>query len=151
MLHADTDSRVRCTTKGWGRLSWRRIKKKSEKKKEKHSKKKKKGKRCSSWLHQFRTHVLISSESTWHFCPIRGSSGSSSSSNETDTEPSQDGFEDAAATFGLAKKETLRTPDATTLVDLEARPTALVLSKVCPHIIANDIYEMGGELAACLD
>ncbi|CAE7689994.1 SCN10A [Symbiodinium sp. CCMP2456] len=78
-----------------------------------------------------------------------GSSGSSSS-EDSDTEPSQDGFEDAAATFGLCKKDMLRTPDTTTLVDLDARATALVLSKISPVIIANDIYEMGGELETLL-
>ena len=81
---------------------------------------------------------------------IRGSSSQSSSGEESETEPSQDGFEDAAATFGLGKRDMSRSMELATLVDLDARPTALVLSKITPLVIANDIFEMGGELAACL-
>ncbi|CAE7232876.1 unnamed protein product [Symbiodinium necroappetens] len=98
--------------------------KKSDKKKEK-AKKRKKGKKSSS-------------------------SSQSSSGEESETEPSQDGFEDAAATFGLGKRDMSRSMELATLVDLDARPTALVLSKITPLVIANDIFEMGGELESLL-
>ncbi|CAE7563343.1 SCN10A [Symbiodinium sp. KB8] len=99
-------------------------KKKGDKKKEK-AKKKKKGKKSSS-------------------------SSQSSSQEESESEPSQDGFEDAAATFGLGKRDMARSMEVATLVELDARPTALVLSKITPLVIANDIFEMGGELAESL-
>ncbi|CAE7610607.1 SCN10A [Symbiodinium sp. CCMP2592] len=100
-------------------------KKKNDKKKDK-SKKKRKGKKSSS-------------------------SSDSSSDEESESEPDQEDFTDAAATFGLGKRDMARAMDATTLIDLDARPTALVLANVTPLVIANDIFEMGGELAASLN
>ncbi|CAE7583832.1 SCN10A [Symbiodinium sp. CCMP2592] len=109
-------------------------KKKNDKKKDK-SKKKRKGKKSS-----------------YGFYPIqlRGSSSDSSSDEESESEPDQEDFTDAAATFGLGKRDMARAMDATTLIDLDARPTALVLANVTPLVIANDIFEMGGELNSVL-
>ena len=40
--------------------------------------------------------------------------------------------------------------DVANLLELDPRPMGLVLSAVCPMIIANDIFEMGGELESYL-
>ena len=59
-------------------------------------------------------------------------------------------MDDSAATFGLAKKDMVRTMDYSVISDLEPNKMAFVLSAVSPCLIANDVFEMGGELATCL-
>ncbi|CAE7218603.1 unnamed protein product [Symbiodinium sp. CCMP2592] len=59
-------------------------------------------------------------------------------------------LDDSAATFGLAKKDMLRTMDYTVVSDLEANKIAFVLSSVTPAMIANDLFELGGELESLL-
>ena len=42
------------------------------------------------------------------------------------------------------------TMDYSVISDLEPNKMAFVLSAVSPCLIANDVFEMGGELATCL-
>ena len=76
---------------------------------------------------------------------IRGSSSRSSSSS-SDDDCSMEDFADASALFGLNKKDLVRTLDSAVLLDPEPRHMAVVVSGVTTHTLANDIFEMGGEL-----
>eukprot|EP00439_Symbiodinium_sp_Y106_P065571 s5884_g10.t1 len=77
---------------------------------------------------------------------LPGGSSSRSSSSSSDDDCSMEDFADASALFGLNKKDLVRTLDSAVLLDLEPRHMAVVVSGVTTHTLANDIFEMGGEL-----
>ena len=89
---------------------------------------------------------------TFGLLSIRGDSGSGSSAdddNESDFTDQQ--YEDSAATFGLGKRDLIRGADCPNAIDLEPRAMALTLSAITPAMIANDLFECGGELASYLN
>ncbi|CAE7499379.1 unnamed protein product, partial [Symbiodinium microadriaticum] len=124
-------------------------KKKKAKKADKKDKKKAKKKSSSHWLH----HKVSMTRfiHTFGLLSIRGDSGSGSSAdddNESDFTDQQ--YEDSAATFGLGKRDLIRGADCPNAIDLEPRAMALTLSAITPAMIANDLFECGGELEALL-
>ncbi|CAE7235161.1 unnamed protein product [Symbiodinium microadriaticum] len=103
--------------------------------------KEKKAKKCKKEKKKSKKKAKKSSSS---------SSDSSSNVDSCNSEVSEEGFADSSSAFGLSKKEMARGMDVANLLELDPRPMGLVLSAVCPMIIANDIFEMGGELESLL-
>ncbi|CAE7411216.1 unnamed protein product [Symbiodinium necroappetens] len=103
--------------------------------------KEKKAKKCKKEKKKSKKKAKKSSSS---------SSDSSSNVDSCNSEVSEEGFADSSSAFGLSKKEMARGMDVANLLELDPRPMGLVLSAVCPTIIANDIFEMGGELESLL-
>ncbi|CAE7879005.1 unnamed protein product, partial [Symbiodinium necroappetens] len=74
----------------------------------------------------------------------------SSSQGDVESDITDQQYEDSAATFGLGKRDLVRASECTNVIDLEPRAMALTLSAISPAMIANDLFECGGELESLL-
>ena len=79
-----------------------------------------------------------------------GTSSESSPDSATDDSTESVALADAAAVFGLSKKDMFRAPGAQTMQDMSCKQLGYCLSNLVPQLSSTRVMELGGELDSCL-